>query len=156
MNIEPKKIKAFTLSEMIVVLLITTIVVGMAFAVLNLVQKQMDGISGTYDRGSELNRLRRSLWIDFNRFNSAVHDTRGGQIFFTNELETVTYRFQEVGIIKERDTFHLGPTTYTTYFENVPKSIGEIDALHLRTGKAYGEQQLFVYKNSPAWTYMNQ
>ena len=38
------KIQAYTLSEMIVVLILTSIVVGMAFSVLTLVQKHMSGI----------------------------------------------------------------------------------------------------------------
>ena len=36
-----RKIKAFTLSEIIVVMLLTIIVIGLAFSVLTLIKKQM-------------------------------------------------------------------------------------------------------------------
>ena len=51
------KVQAFTLSEMIVVLIITSIVIGMAFSVLRLVQKHMGGIQDNFNRSTELNRL---------------------------------------------------------------------------------------------------
>ena len=52
-----RKISAFTLNEMLVVLLVTTIVVSMGFAVLQLVQQQMGGIDRNYERNTELNLL---------------------------------------------------------------------------------------------------
>ncbi|MBQ52974.1 MAG: hypothetical protein CMF35_15035, partial [Leeuwenhoekiella sp.] len=42
------KLKAFTLSEMLVVLAITAIVVSLAFVILNLVTKQIQLISTNY------------------------------------------------------------------------------------------------------------
>lgn len=41
------KVKSFTLSELLVVMIITAIVVGMAFSVLRLVQKQIHTIQKT-------------------------------------------------------------------------------------------------------------
>jgi len=63
------KIKAFTLNEMLVVLLITAIVVGMSFAVLSLVQQQMHGIDGNYKKNTAFNLLKQSLWFDVISFD---------------------------------------------------------------------------------------
>ncbi|MEM9650388.1 MAG: prepilin-type N-terminal cleavage/methylation domain-containing protein, partial [Bacteroidota bacterium] len=60
-----KKLRAFTLSEMLVVLLLTVIVVGLAFSVLNLVQRQMSGIESNYARNTAFDQLKQSLWVDF-------------------------------------------------------------------------------------------
>lgn len=155
MKIELKKIHAFTLSEMLVALLITTIVVGMAFSVLNLIQKQMQGIEGNYERNTELNLLRQSLWIDFNRSNRIGYDEGKQELYFFNEIKSVTYQLYENQIIKEKDTFHLQWEVQKFYFENSAISTGEIDALEFKTSKAYGNRPLFVYKTNSANLYMN-
>ena len=49
MQIEKHKIKAFTLSELIVVMVLTLVVAGMAFSVLQLVQKHMYAIKGNFE-----------------------------------------------------------------------------------------------------------
>ena len=62
------KIKAFTLSEMLVVLLLTAIVVGIAFSILSLVQRQMGGIQNTLEDGSRFRQLKQQAAIDINTF----------------------------------------------------------------------------------------
>ena len=78
-----KKIMAFTLSEMIVVLILTSIVIGLAFSVLNLVQKQMSAIQDNYNKSLELNKLETALWLDFNRYS----DIRFNEL--DNELSAI-------------------------------------------------------------------
>ncbi len=151
-----KKIKAFTLSEMMVVLVITSIVVGMAFAVLNLVQKQMLGIEKNYERNTALNLLRQSLWIDFNRCDKVFYNAQSGELFFVNEMRTVQYRIGEYLIVKNKDTFDIKWEGQKFYFENVAVSVGEVDALNFVTAKEYGTQRLFVSKSNSATTYMNK
>ncbi|WP_373518425.1 type II secretion system protein J [Pricia sp.] len=149
-----KKVRAFTLAEMIVTLLITTIVVGMAFAVLNLVQRQMLGIERNYERTTELDRLRQSLWIDFNRYGTIAYDEKNGELSFSNEMGTQKYKLDKNLIVKGKDTFDLIWEHRRFLFENIERTSGEIDALDLWTGKAHGGRRLFVYKNNSADTYM--
>ena len=151
-----KKIKAFTLSEMIVVLLITTIVVGMAFSVLNLVQRQMNGIERNYEKNTELNLLRQSLWIDFNRNDRVFYDQKSGELSFINGLGKLNYLIGENLIVKDKDTFRLKWETQKYYFANEEKSFGEIDAIDFRTTKEFGSQKLFVYKSNSSTSYMNK
>lgn len=149
------KLKAFTLSEMIVVLLVTTIVVGMAFAVLRLVQGQMQGIGADYEKNTEMNLLRQSLWVDFNCFNKIRLDPSKEVLTFFNELEEVTYEFKNGQIIKQKDTFNIKLYTTKFYFDNTPRTFGEIDAIDLQSIKEYGSQRVFVFKKNVAATYMN-
>jgi len=155
MKSEFKKIEAFTLSEMIVALAITTIVVGMSYAVLSLVQKQMYGIEENYEKNTKLHLLKQSLWYDFNTGDRVFYNSEKRELSIENELRTTRYIIEENIIIKEKDTFALGWEYQKFYFQNKEQIHGEIDAIDFRTASEFGNQQLFVYKNNSASTYMN-
>jgi Tfp pilus assembly protein FimT len=55
------KLKSFTLSELLIVMIITAIVVGMAFSVLRLVQKQIHTIQTNFDKSSTLALFEQRL-----------------------------------------------------------------------------------------------
>ena len=156
MKIRTKKIKAFTISEMIVALLITTIVIGMSFSVLNLVQRQMSGIENNYEYNTRLNLLRQTLWIDFNTHELVRYDDKAATLTFYNELSTVQYQIDESFVVKQKDTFQIQWTGQRFFFEHLEVESGEIDALQFDTGQEHGNQGIFVYKNNSATTYMNQ
>ncbi|WP_228235560.1 type II secretion system protein J [Allomuricauda sp. M10] len=151
-----QKIKAFTLNEMLVVLLITSLVVGMAYSVLRLVQLQMQGISGNYERNTELNLLRQSLWVDFNQCDRIWFDPSKNELVMANELKQTIYLFQEDEVIKDRDTFSVKITSLDRYFNGKMTGFGEIDALDLYTSKELGDKRIFVFKRNATTTYMNQ
>ena len=156
MGIKTERVKAFALQEMIVVLLITSIVVGMAFSVLSLVQKQMGSIENIYEVKLEANKLRQSLWLDFNRYSHIYFDTKQERLYFGNALDTKYYEFTEEALVTERDTFDIKLNKRTFFFNNEKKDFGEMDALELTTSKESGNQQIFVYKHNAAATYMNR
>ena len=150
-----KKIQAFTINEMLVVLLLTSIVVGMAFGVLQLVQSQMNGIAANYERSSEMNLLRQSLWIDFNQCDGAWYDLTTNELLFFNGLRDVSYRINEDHILKGTDTFQVTLVKKTFFFKGLPRISGEIDALDIVTSKESGSQRLFVSKKNAATSYLN-
>lgn len=141
---------------MIVVLLITVIVVGMAFSVLNLVQKQMNTIEGIYDVKLETNKLRQSLWADFNRYSYVFYNQKEERLYLSNELETKYYEITENALVNQKDTFYIQLRSKAFYFNNQERTTGEVDAIELRTSKEAGNQQIFVYKQNAAATYVNQ
>jgi len=155
-NKKNSKIKAFAIQEMMIVLAITAIVVGMAFSVLNLVQKQMGSISGIYEVKLEANKLRQSLWVDFNRYSYVHFDETKGQLYFSNAFEEKLYTLSENRFITERDTFDIKLDSKQFYFKNGIKNGGEIDAIELRSTKETGYQQIFVFKENTPTTYINQ
>ncbi|PCJ94997.1 MAG: hypothetical protein COA50_11565 [Flavobacteriaceae bacterium] len=150
-----KKIKAFTLNEMLVVLLMTTIVVGMAFAVLNLVQQQMHGIESNYERNTSHDLLRQSLWIDFNQFDGIWYDAKEEELLFVNELKEVKYKLYDDMVVKDLDTFFIAWKKRNFYFKANTQSSGEVDALDFVTSKENGTRRMFVFKRNAATTYMN-
>lgn len=154
MNID-KKIKAFTLSEMVVVLVLSSIVVGLAFSVLSLVQKHMIKIQDNFKKNTELHRLEQSLSIDFNRYSKVKFNTNTNEMYFLHEMDTTLYKFHDDYIVKTSDTFQIKIQHKTIYFLGDSIYNGELDALKLKTSKEYKNQKLFVYKENSAIQFMN-
>ncbi len=149
------KIQAFTLSEMIIVIIITSIVVGMAFSVLSLVQKHMSSIQNNFNQNSTLNRFEQSLWIDFNRYSKISYNSMNDELVCASEIDSVTYKFTKEYIIKDVDTFNLLFQNKSVFFNGDKKQNGRIDAIKLEASKTLQNQQLFIFKKNDAAQYMN-
>jgi len=154
MKQKTNKIKAFTLSEMIVVLILTSIVVGLAFSVLTLVQSHMRSINKNYHNTSTLNKLEASLWLDFNKYSQIHFNDLENELKFSSEIDSVTYQFLDSTIIKNIDTFQITLKQKQFFFDGDKKKNGQIDALKLETKKEFQNQQLFIFKHNDANTYM--
>ncbi|WP_430412799.1 PulJ/GspJ family protein [Kordia sp.] len=155
MNKEVHKIKAFTLSEMIIVVLLTVIVVGLAFSVLQLVQKHMYSIQRNFENSTNVTLLEQSLWIDTNRSNSIQYDTYEEKLHFISEIDTVTYALEKAYIIKDIDTFTVSLSEKLFYFEGKETTSDKIDAFKFITEKEYQHRAIFISKRNDATLYMN-
>ncbi|WP_046758578.1 hypothetical protein [Kordia jejudonensis] len=155
MNKEAHKIKAFTLSEMIIVVLLTVIVVGLAFSVLQLVQKHMYAIKNNFENSTQVTLLEQSLWIDANRSNSIQYDDYTNTLHFISEVDTVTYHFEKEYIRKELDTFSIHIANTLFYFEGKETTNRKIDAFKLTTEKEFQHRVIFISKRNDATIYMN-
>lgn len=149
------KIDAFTLSEMIVVLILTSIVVGLAFSVLTLVQKHMAAIQHNLEQATELHKLEQSLWLDFNRFSNISYNTLENQLVFESVLDTVTYSVHEQNITKGLDTFNVQLNSKVLYFNGKEINSGKMDAIKLETSKEFQNQHLFIFKKNDGAQFMN-
>ncbi|MEO9510714.1 MAG: hypothetical protein ABJN84_03225 [Flavobacteriaceae bacterium] len=149
-----KKIAAFTLSEMLVVLLLTVIVVGLAFSVLGLVQGQMQGIQDNYEEKTTDNLLQQALWVDFNSYAQIEFSSKVQALSFNNELDGKVYRFYNGYVLRDRDTLYSDFTIARVFYKGEEVSTGVIDALELTK---FGEvpKTLFVHKKNSATDFMN-
>ena len=152
---DKSNIKAFTLSEMVVVLILTSIIVGLAFSVLSLVQSHMVGIQRNFNNTIELNKLEQSLALDFNRVSNIEYNPLEDVLTCTNEMDSIRYRFQETAIIKDMDTFHVQLQGKAFFFDGNQVKTGVIDAIKLETSKAMQGQHLFIFKKNDATQFMN-
>nr|WP_298793795.1 type II secretion system protein [uncultured Allomuricauda sp.] len=149
-----KKVHAFTLSEMLVVLLLTIIVVGLAFSILGLVQRQMFGIQENYEDKTTGNLLRQALWIDFNSHSQIMFSQKTGSMQLSNEMGERYYSFYEDYIIRDLDTFYTDYQLGKLYFEGDEVFGGSIDALELSKDEE-DTKRIFVYKKNTAADFMN-
>ncbi len=150
-----KKIKSFTINEMLVVLLLTAIVVGLAFSILNLVKKQIGGISENYSEITRMQLLEQSLWVDLNSYREIYYNEKDREILFSHEIKTISYKIGVNEIVKESDTFLLKVASSQFYFNGKKVTSGKIDAIELELGKDNVSRPIFLYKKNDASIYVN-
>ena len=148
------KIQAFTLSEMVVVIILTGIVVGMAFSVLSLVRNHVYGIQDNFNKNTELNKFEQILWLDFNRHPKIEYHSVDDKLIFTSEIDTVTYKFTTEYIVKALDTFNISIQSKLLFFDGNEIINGQLDAVKLETSKVFQNQQFFVFKQNDATQFM--
>ncbi len=149
-----RKIKAFTISEVLIVLMLTSIVVGLAFSVLILVQKQMGNIQENFKKQTESNKLETALWLDFNRYSEISYNPVDNEIKMASPTDSIHYKFHEHFVIKAQDTFKVSIASKHVLLSGKQVNADAIDALKIIMDSAFLNQELFVYKNNDAALFM--
>ena len=149
-----KKIKAFTISEMLVVLVISSVVVGLSLTVLSLVQKQVGAINENYKKNTEMQQLERVLTYDFQRYE-LFYNSKNDQLKGMSVTDTVVYHFNENFIIRNTDTLYVSIAKMIKYLDGNLVTENSIDALELQWSKDFPEKKLFISKIKDAAFYMN-
>lgn len=151
-----RKLRSFTLAELLVVMIITAIVVGMAFSVLRLVQKQIYAIQTNFDKTSTLALFEQKLWQDFNEPHTIIYDSQKQILVMTSEIDTVTYSFQEKFTMRNLDTIKLKINPNKIFFKGKEIKSGTIDAITLFAETELPDYQIFVSKKNDLTLFMNQ
>ena len=155
MSLNRSKIEAFTLSEIIIVLILTSIVVALAFSTLRLVQYQMQGMTSNLNQNAHLNRLETSLYLDFNRYATIEYSNNRNALMFSSPTRRTTYTFRENYVIKEDDTLLIATKKLSVFLDGKTIADGPVDGLKLELTNDFQEQSLFVFKEKDATFYMN-
>ncbi|MDH7445316.1 prepilin-type N-terminal cleavage/methylation domain-containing protein [Aquimarina sp. 2201CG14-23] len=142
------KIKAFTLTEMMVVIVISAIVVGLAFTVLGIVQNNMRSIENNYEYQSKIQSLEVALTIDFTKYPVAEWNPKENELTLSSPIENRTYTFVSDSIVNDLDTFALKTKNVTYYFEGEEVKSGRIDAIKLTFNDTKDLHRIFVYKRN--------
>ncbi|WP_299432266.1 prepilin-type N-terminal cleavage/methylation domain-containing protein [uncultured Aquimarina sp.] len=148
MNKITHKIKAFTLTEMMVVIVISAIVVGLAFTVLGIVQNNMRSIENNYDYQSKIQSLEVALTIDFNRYPVAQWNPKDNTLILSSPIQKRMYTFSSDSITNDIDSFTLKTKKISYYFEGEEVSAGNIDAIKLTFNNTTDLHRIFVYKHN--------
>lgn len=151
-----RRIRSFTLSEMIIVMIITAIVVGMAFSVLRIVQKQIHVIQSNFEKTSALVLFEQKLWQDFNEPRNIIYDSNKQKLIMTSEIDTVTYSFQEKFCMRNLDTIKLRIIPSKRFFRGREINSGCIDAISVLAETELPDYHIFISKKNDLTLYMNQ
>ncbi|MCV6631086.1 MAG: hypothetical protein OIF50_14635 [Flavobacteriaceae bacterium] len=143
------KLKAFTLHEMLVVLLLTAIITGMAFAVLQFTQKQFYAIQTNQEIKTKVQQLEEQLWIDFQKYPNARFDSAIESIVFYSVLDSVQHSLKRNDSIST-DPLYLNIKNNTLYWKGEAVTGGQIDAVALQIQVNKQVFPIFVYKRLSA------
>lgn len=150
------RIKSFTLPELLVVMILTAIVVGMAFSVLRLVQKQINIIETNFEKTNVLALFEQRLWQDFNEMNHIQFSAKDSVLLMESEMDTVVYSFQENYVLRNTDTIKLRLVTDKLFFQGKEIQDGTIDALSISGKTELPDYEIFVCKKNDLTLFMNQ
>lgn len=143
------KIAAFTLSELIVVILITVIIIGFAFSTLNLVQTHMRSIESNFNKTMQWQLLEQSLTIDMHQAQLSLYDNKENLLKLESELEIATYRFDKNNIITPRDTLNIAPQKIDYFYLGNVTYQDKIDAIKIFTD-TINNKFIFIVKPNDA------
>ena len=150
------KLKSFTLTELLVVMIITAIVVGMAFSVLRLVQKQISAIQRNLDKTSTLALFEQKIWQDFNEPHAIIYDDARQILVMTSDIDTVVYSFQKQYSLRNQDTIKLKIMLNKVFFKGKEIKSGPVDAMTILAETELPDYQIFVSKKNDVTFFMNQ
>lgn len=148
-----KKIKSFTITEMLVVMILTTIVIAIAILVLNLVQNELIGIQVNLKNNTEVRTLELTLWNDFNK-NDVLVASKNNQLVCISLCDTVIYQFKENYVLRDTDTLKISIEKKEFYLD-MNTALTSVDAIELNLSKEFQNKKLFIYKTKAASYYMN-
>jgi prepilin-type N-terminal cleavage/methylation domain-containing protein len=149
-----KKTTAFTLSELMVVLVISSIVISIAFLALSAVQKQIRSIQQTYEKQQEIQYIERVLLGDLNT-RYGYYDAAKNELLFVNSKDTVLYQFQKNKLLRKKDTIPLALISKKMYLSGEEVKEGCIDALALYFSNTFSTNSIFVYTVKDASQYLD-
>ena len=149
-----KKVDAFTLSEMLVVLVVASLVISMTFMVLNLVQKQVTSIRKNFSTQQQIQLLERLLQQDFNTYTIRYNQTKD-MLELTNEIDTITYIFNDEYVLRQTDTIRVKILNKAVFLDGELITSGFTDAITINTEQLYNTNKIFVYQHKDASHYLN-
>jgi len=148
-----KKIQAFTLSELLVVLVISSLIISMAFVVLSMIRSQATMLQGNYEKKQRIQYVERVLFSDINSY--ATTAVSKNTLLLTSTVDTVHWNFYTKYLVRNSDTIHAPVTGNTLFLDGRPVENGYFDAVQLNFSEAYAQHELFIYKVKDAAYYLN-
>ena len=150
-----KKLSAFTIAELLVVLVISAIAIGIAMLVLNLVQTQVRTISSNYNKQTEMRILEKTLWRDLNT-HRLFYDPVKQQLECISEKDTIIYSFTANYTTRNTDTLKVPVYKTIPYIEGtVATTATQIDAIELQLKKEQTQKKIFISTTKDAAFYIN-
>jgi prepilin-type N-terminal cleavage/methylation domain-containing protein len=148
------KLKAFTLAEMLVVLVVASIVISMGFLVLNMVRKQVIVIQKNYQKKQEVQFFETTFSRDFN-MGSAFFNKKENRITLKNTRDSIQYTFFENYITREKDTFQIEIKNKKLFLDGGLVYEKTIDAVEMTLSSRFTNRQLFIQQSKDASYYLN-
>lgn len=145
-----RKIPAFTLVEMLVVLAITAIVAGLAFTIITLFSRNMQHIESNFSKGTERNLFQDRLMVDFNRYSTIHYDPMERTLTCKNPLDSIQYLWEENETLRGTDTLLQEPVNLELFYAGERKESGSVDAIKVTFGDKENDY-IFIFRENDAF-----
>ena len=149
-----KKLPSFTLSELLVVLVISSLVISLSFLALNNVQKQVRNVTKTFDKQHRVAKLERLLRSDLNRYNGFYNAT-GSVLQLKNTTDSLSYHFTDSTVVRGKEVIPLQINQIMFFLDGVAVPSGAVDAIEGVFSDTFFQGGFFVYKRKDAAYYIN-
>ena len=140
-----KKIPAYTLTEILVVLALTAIVAALSFSALGFIKRALGLIETNYEFANSYRNLEIKLSLDFANAES-INSISPNKLELTGPLETTTYAITDTHLIRNNDTLVTGRLSFQLFSNGEEISTGACDAIKLGFGEIEKEVIMFISK----------
>lgn len=143
-----RTLKAFTLAETLVALVLMVIVVGLASSVINLTTTNIKLIQENENGYRDLEQLEFILELDVSRYSEMKYID--STMVLKSPIDSVLYSFKpnlvdgKVNILRDKDTIVSQPIHLTMYYKGDSINSGIFDAIEIKNNRT--NHQIFVYK----------
>lgn len=148
-----RKIPAFTLVEMLVVLAITAIVAGLAFTIITLFNRNMQHIESNFSKGTERNLFQDQLMVDFNRYPTIDYDPMERSLTLKNPLDSLRYLWEQNETLRGTDTLLREPVDLEFFYAGERMESGTVDAIKI-TFDDWENDYIFIFRENDAFGKM--
>lgn len=126
-----RKIKAYSLTELLIAMVIIVLVMGFAFFTLNYLQQKVRVYSNHLLAKLAYTTTERVIWQDIHQHSLAIVDQQQKQFLFSTPVETISYSFTEGSL--SRNGQQLLETFYSLnfYFKGHEVKNGRFDAIEI-------------------------
>lgn len=144
------KIKAFTLSETLVALVLMVIIVGLASSIINLTTTNIKLIQENENGYRDLEQLEFILELDISRNQKMTYSDSDSALWLKNRIDSIRYKFKQIegedntAIIRNQDTITSQLLKTRFYHKGKAVNRGIIDAIEVINTKT--KHSIFVYK----------
>lgn len=149
-----KKAASFTLTEMLVVLAISVIVAGLAFAVLQFVSKNLYNIQNNYSEATTTRLIEQQITVDFNKYHNISFNDNLNVLTLKNPLDSITYTFEDTILYRNSDTLIYGGYSKELFMTGSPIQSGKVDAIKITFLDRKTATSIFIYKDNDASFYL--
>lgn len=151
-----KKVKAYSLTELMVVMIISTIVVAMAFTTIRMLKSQMKSIQSHYELRKNIDYLDGLLWMDYAKKGWATYDKSNNKLTVLGEQDTVVYVFNASLVLRNNDSIPLPKYDLGFKLDGKEVTAKATDAIEIVFETPFERKSLFVYGTKAADFYANK
>jgi len=148
------KIKSFTLTELLVVLAISAIVIGLGYTAFSVLSRYTYGIQKNLRQSTENHLLEQQLQMDFYRYPETLLSENQDKLVFKSPIDSVSYVFYDTYAIRAEDTIALVISQMQFYNNGNITQSGSVDALKIEEPDTLGAKKLFIFKRNDGLSNM--